>query len=161
GIPTQELFFASDAFAPQAIALHPTAADYGKGSLTVEIRAASRDLRFNGQSQTFTFTLSRDGQPLPELTLTDPTPRNPIPGPAFVSAAAEAAPAQAISATTLYLEKKALARQPAARCASAIEKGPPQSRLAPGRYPIWAETETREGLILATEPFVVEVTEQK
>lgn len=160
GIPTQELFFSSDAASSQALALHPTTNDYAKGLLSVEIRAASRDLRFDGQTQTLTFALSREGIPLPAVALADPTPDRPIPGPAFVNAAAEAAAPQGIRSVTLYLEKKTLAHAVGTRCTAAVEKGPPQSRLAPGRYPVWAEAETPDGLILATEPLFVEITEK-
>lgn len=158
GMETQRMVFAPEALDAQPLRAHPTLSDYRQGRLDVELAVKSEDLRYNGVTFRQEFQLNRGGQTLPGLKVTEPAPGTVIAGPAFVTAAAEAEFPRGVRRVSLWTGMKCLGSGEGPKCAAAIEVGPPQSRLAPGKYLVWAETETVDGVVLATKPMELEVS---
>ena len=159
GITTEEITFTPQQFAAKPIRLYPTAHDYANGTLQVAFQLHSADRRFNGRTVTHTFRISANGHAIPNLRITSPAAGETIDGPAFVTARAEATPADGISATSIFMGNKRLGSVPAATCTAAVEQGPPQSRLSVGGYTLWAAATTTNGLTVATPPVTFTVRE--
>lgn len=157
GLVTEEVYFSQDQYAPRPVRLFPTAQDYQGGSMRVTLRVASADRRFNGRSSDFTFRVSSAGQPLPEIRVVSPVGDSAIAGPAFVTAKAQATPVETIRDCAVFLGMKRLGRAPSSQCSAAVEVGPPQSRLGPGTYTLWAAATTKRGVVIASEPTVFRV----
>ena len=160
GRVTQEVYFSPDHAAGSPVRLFPTTADYAKGALTVSVQTASDDRRYNGKTFDFTFRLSSNGLPIPQVRIAAPTHGSVIDGPAFVTARAETSDAASGASTiSLYLDHKRLGHAPSPVCSAPVEKGPPQSRLGTAAYTLWAAATTTNGLTVASEPITFNVRE--
>jgi len=152
GVTTEEVAFTPQHFGPKAIRLYPTAQDYASGMLPVSLQLISADRRFNGRTVAHTFRISAGGHAVPALRITAPAAGDVIDGPAFVTARAEAIPADGISGTAIFMGNKRLGYAPHATCVAAVEQGPPQSRLSASDYTLWATATTTNGLTIASPP---------
>lgn len=157
GMETQEIFFAPDAYLPQPVFVHPTLNDYAKGEIEILLDAESNDLRFHDRRQKIECKLAHGNKALPEIKILSPDLSKTIQGPAFVHADVQVKTQRPIKKTTIYLGKKMISSSTSNTCSGSLEKGPPQSRLAPGIYPIWAEVETKDGVVLSTPPKMLTV----
>ncbi|MBQ7190242.1 MAG: hypothetical protein IJR99_12600 [Kiritimatiellae bacterium] len=137
--------------------LHPTADDYRNGFIKITVRLSSNDLRFHGQAVEKTFRLSSDGMKLPTVRLTEPLLAKPIQGPAFVTARAESDTQSGVRRLSLFLGQKGLASANSTVCTAAVENGPPMTRLPSGVYSLWAEVESTNGTVVATQPYTLQV----
>lgn len=152
GILTQEVYFDPEHAAGATVRIHPTADDYAKGVLQVSVQTTSADLRYHQKNFPFAFRVSSDGLTVPGVAVTLPQDGTVIAGPAFVTAKAETAAASGIRDLAVYLGCKKLGSAQAPSCSVAAENGPPQSRLGVGRYTLWAETATTDGVYAASAP---------
>jgi hypothetical protein len=152
GQVTEEIYFSHDHYGARPVRLCPTAADYQRGLLKVTVQTRSADRRFNGRQFEYAFRVSAQGLAVPQIRLTAPAAGGVLDGPAFVTARAEAAPAEQVASVAVFLGPKCLGRAAAAACAAAVEQGPPQSRLPCGEYTLWAVARSADGVVVATEP---------
>lgn len=151
-VVTEEIYFSLDQYASRPIRICPTAEDYRQGSVRVTLQTASSDLRFNGRRDDFTFRVSSSGRPVPDVRVVSPANGGEMDGPAFVTSKAEAASPGAVRELALFLGAKRLGKASGAMCSAAVEQGPPQSRLGPGAYTLWAVATTDGGVVVASEP---------
>jgi hypothetical protein len=159
GQVTEEIYFSHDEYGQRPVRLYPTAADYQRGLLQVTVQTRSGDRRFEGGVFEYVFRVSAQGRGVPLIRLTAPEAGAVVDGPAFVSARAEASPAERVTDVSLFLGPKRLGRAEAAVCSAAVEQGPPQSRLACGEYTLWAAARTADGIVIASEPHLFSVRE--
>ncbi len=159
GQPTQEVFFSPDHDEGSPVQLAPRSEDYVKGTLPVTVTTASADRRYQNKRFDVAFRVSADGAQVPLVRVTSPATDSMIDGPAFVSARAEADPSGGISALALFLDHKRLGVAASPVCSAAVEKGPPQSRLATGTYTLWASATTSNGLVVGSAPVTFSVRE--
>lgn len=157
GIRTDLLFFAPDAASAQVLPIHPTLEDYQKGACTITLQSHSDDPAYQKSEQTFTIRLNRGNAPLPAIQLNTSAGNAPVKGPAFVSASAQVQALQPISSLRLFYLNKCVAASTNNFCTGQIENGPPQSRLATGTYPVWAEVVLQDSSRLATRPITIQI----
>jgi len=157
GQVTEELYFSHDVYAPRAVRLYPDAEDYRRGLLHVTVLTRSDDRRFSGRQYEFEFRVSAQSGRIPQIRLTAPASGAVLDGPAFVTARAEADPANGVAEVAIFLGPKCLGRAAGAACSAAVEMGPPQSRLPCGDHTLWAAARTADGLVVASAPHAFKV----
>ncbi len=162
GLVAEEVYFSQDSVAPRRVRLVPTAAEYAAGQLAVALRVESPDRRFNGRQFDFTFRVSDGGAPLPTVDVRAPARDALLDGPAFVTARAAASSASGgVAEVALFLGHKRLGRAAGQVCEAPVEQGPPQSRLGPGAYTLWATAAASNGVRVASEPLTFQVRERE
>jgi len=152
GIATEEIYFSLGQYAPRPVRIYPTAEDYRQGSIRVSLQTTSSDRRFNGRSDEFTFRVASSGRSVPDVRVVSPANGGELNGPAFVTSKAEATPPGAVREVAVFLGAKRLGKASGTTCSAAVEQGPPQSRLGPGSYTLWAVAATDGGVIVASDP---------
>ena len=157
GVATEDVYFSHDQYDGRPLRLYPTVEDYQKGILKVTLRATSTDRRFNGRQYDFAFHVSSQGQPVPSVRVVSPAEGSQLDGPAFVTARAEASPADGVKEIEVFLGQKRLGKASAPVCSVAVEQGPPQSRLGQGTYSLWSSVRTPGGLVVASAPVTFRV----
>ncbi len=157
GQVTEEVYYSPDHFEGTEVRLHPTANDYAKGVLKIKVRTTSTDLRYNLKQFDFVFRVASEGAPIPCVSVIVPENGHVIDGPAFVTARAEADITNGVQTVALYLGHKRLGRSQTPVCLAAVENGPPQTRLGSGKYTLWSEAITTNGLSVASDPVTFSV----
>ncbi|MDD2599992.1 MAG: hypothetical protein PHO37_12320 [Kiritimatiellae bacterium] len=151
GVETSSVYFSPNFYTEYPICLFPTKEALQKGECHVSLRAVSKDLRFNNFAQELVFKIDTHGVNIPEIKMIAPALEVVIKGPAFVNAEAVVEGAEEPCELSLFCGKKRLGLVNGPRLQSAVEMGPPQSRLSPGRYPLWAAVRLKSGVVVATD----------
>jgi hypothetical protein len=151
-IVTETITFTPEQYEARAIRLYPTQQDYSNGVLQITLHLESADRRFHGRIVSHDVQLPPSGESLPDVQITEPQQGAVLEGPAFVTATAQATPAQGIKETSVFMGSKRMGRSSSATCTAGIEQGPPPSRLSAGNYTIWATATDANGMVIATPP---------
>lgn len=151
GVETAAVYFSPNFYAEYPICLFPTKEALQKGECRVKLHATSKDLRFNNFAKELVFKINTGGVTIPDIKIIAPVSEVAIKGPAFVNAEAVVEGAVEPCELSLFCGKKRLGLVNGPRLQSAVEMGPPQSRLPPGTYPLWAALRLKSGVVVATE----------
>jgi len=158
-VETSSVYFSPNFYEEYPICLFPTKEALQKGECRVNLYAASKDLRFNNFAQELVFKINTNGVKIPDIKIIAPAPEVVIKGHAFVNAEAVVEGVGKPCELSLFCGKKRLGLVNGPRLQSAVEMGPPQSRLPPGRYPLWAAVRLKSGVVVATDVSTLVVSE--
>ena len=161
GVETETLCFSPDYFDNHSVSLFPDSEAIESGKCEITLRVRSRDSRFDGLEEQYVFKLNYGSAKVPEVRVVASANGASIEGPAFVTAEARVAGAEGPFELSLYCGRKRLGTAKTAALKAGVEMGPPLSRLAPGKYPLWAAVRLKSGLVASSPVSVLEVTQAK
>jgi hypothetical protein len=157
GVETASVDFCPEFYADYPLCLFPTKADLQKGECRVILKASSKDHRFNNFEREYLFKLNMGGVKIPDVKMVVP---QSVKGPAFVTAEAVADGVKQSCQLSIFCGKKRLGMIQDTRLQRPVEMGPPQSRLLPGNYPLWAAVRLKNGLVVASDVSHLSVTKE-